>query len=123
LRIKKLIERDILKKGLLRSPNLLSYYGRDKTHDEFIDDWVEYIKKTPTSVWKLELNKFIDAQYEKSREFYARFAKSKFKRIKKAKAENFKDRLAFLDRYSDWLDRSKPKQLQNHKRVLLILIL
>ena len=89
LRIKKLIERDILKKGLLRSPNLLSYYGRDKTHDEFIDDWVEYIKKTPTSVWKLELNKFIDAQYEKSREFYERFAKSKFERIKKSKSGKF----------------------------------
>lgn len=88
VRIKKLIEKEILK-NVLRTPSLLYYYGRDKTHDEFIDDWLEHIKKTPTHVWKLELNKFIDAQYEKSREFYERFTKNKFERIKKSKSRKF----------------------------------
>jgi hypothetical protein len=72
-RINKLIDRDILNKsGKLKSPDLLYYYRRDKTHDEFIERWAEHIKKTPRKAWKKQLNAFIDAQYQKSEEFYKR---------------------------------------------------
>jgi len=42
--------------------------------------------------------------------------KVNLKELKKAKAENFKDRLAFLDRYSDWLDRSKTKAVTKSQK-------
>lgn len=75
-RIKKLIDRDILNIGKkLKSPNLLSYYRRDKTHDEFIEKWAIYVKNNPQKTWKKQLNEFIDAQYKKSEEFYKRYNK------------------------------------------------
>jgi hypothetical protein len=78
IRIKKLITRDILdKSGKLKSPELSYYYRRDKTHDEFIERWAEHIKKTPCKIWKKELNQFIDAQFQKSKEFYKRLNKKK----------------------------------------------
>lgn len=45
--------------------------------------------------------------------------KINLKELKKAKAENFKDRLAFLDKYSEWLDKSKNKQItESQKNVI-----
>ncbi|MFA5745417.1 MAG: hypothetical protein WCX82_02170 [archaeon] len=77
-RIKKLIDRDILTKaGKFKSPDLVYYYRRDKTHDEFIEKWANYVKSQPRKVWKKQLNQFIDAQYQKSKEFYKRLNKKK----------------------------------------------
>jgi hypothetical protein len=70
-RIKKLINKDILSK-MKDNNNLKTYYGRDKTHDEFIDTWASHVRENSTKVWKKEVNKFIDAQYKKSKEFYKR---------------------------------------------------
>jgi len=77
-RIKKLITRDILDKaGRLKSPELAYYYRRDKTHDEFIEKWANYVKNQPRKVWKKQLNQLIDAQYQKSKEFYKRLNNQK----------------------------------------------
>lgn len=77
-RIKRLIDRDILtKSGKLKSPDLLYYYRKDKTHDEFIEKWANYVKNQPRKVWKKQLNEFIDAQYQKSEEFYKRLKKKR----------------------------------------------
>ncbi len=72
-KIKRLIEKEI-------SPNFKDkkqqvYYGRDKTHTDFIEEWAKHVKNNPTKVWKKEINKFIDAQYSKSKEFYKRLNK------------------------------------------------
>ena len=49
---------------------------RDKTHAEFIERWADYIKSVPRSEWKPKLDSFINAQFEKSLEFYKRLEKT-----------------------------------------------
>lgn len=123
-RIKKLIQRDILdKSGNLKSPELLYYYRRDKTHDEFIERWANYVKSQPRKVWKKQLNAFIDAQYQKSEEFYKRLNKNKkdlpkvnLKELKKQKELNFKQRLEFIDMYSEWLNKTSNREKQKSKK-------
>ena len=44
---------------------------RDKSHSEQIERWARFFKENPR-VARKELNKFIDAQILKSREFYQR---------------------------------------------------
>lgn len=45
--------------------------------------------------------------------------KINLKELKKAKAENFKDRLAFLDKYSNWLDKSKTKLVTKSQKNII----
>ena len=49
---------------------------RDKTHAEFIESWAEYVKSVPREEWKPKLNIFINAQFEKSLDFYERLKKT-----------------------------------------------
>jgi hypothetical protein len=67
---------------------------RDKTHAEFIDRWSDYIKSVPRSEWKQKLNIFIDAQFEKSLEFYRRLEKTEKGRIilERLKKERVKEK-------------------------------
>ena len=54
---------------------------RDKTHAEFIDRWAEYVKSAPRREWKQKINLFVNAQFEKSIEFYKRLEKSERGRV------------------------------------------
>ena len=47
---------------------------RDKTHLEQVERWARFFKENPL-VARKELNRFIDAQIMKSREFYDRLLK------------------------------------------------
>ena len=49
---------------------------RDKTHQEQIQRWAEYVKKNP-GVWKRKLKPFLDAQIIMSRRFYSKLAETK----------------------------------------------
>ena len=49
---------------------------RDKTHAEFIERWADYVKSAPRKEWKQKLDLFINAQFEKSLEFYERLKKT-----------------------------------------------
>jgi hypothetical protein len=64
---------------------------RDKTHLEQVERWAKFFKENPV-VARKELNKFIDAQIFKSREFYKRLSKSgmddKVKKLRELKIKN-----------------------------------
>jgi len=46
---------------------------RDKTHEEQIERWAEYVKKHPKE-WKKKLKPFLDSQIIIARRFYKRLA-------------------------------------------------
>ena len=48
----------------------------DKTHDEQIERWANYIRNTPRSVWKQKFNDFIDAQFDMAEKFYKNLEKT-----------------------------------------------
>ncbi len=45
--------------------------NRDKSHEEQIERWAEYVRSNPDK-WKKEHSRFIDSQILKAREFYNR---------------------------------------------------
>ncbi|OYT32128.1 hypothetical protein DRJ22_06040 [Candidatus Woesearchaeota archaeon] len=48
---------------------------RNKTHDDFITRWAEFVKNDKTRSWKKIHTEFINAQFKKSEEFYERLKK------------------------------------------------
>lgn len=48
---------------------------RDKTHEEQIERWANYIKKNPD--WKRQHKKFIDSQILTAQKFYKNLLKTK----------------------------------------------
>ena len=63
---------------------------RDKTHMESVERWAYFVKQYPAE-WKSLHTKFINAVYQKSRQFYKRLAKTqqgreKIKAIKKLRS-------------------------------------
>ena len=48
---------------------------RDKTHEEQIERWAEYVKFHPKD-WKKKLKPFLDSQIIISRRFYRRLAET-----------------------------------------------
>jgi len=48
----------------------------NKTHDDFIERWAMFVKNNPDK-WKPIHTAFINDQFRKSEEFYARLAKTK----------------------------------------------
>ena len=48
---------------------------RDKTHEEFIVRWANFVKTHPNG-WKKQHTEFINAQIEKANSFYERLAKA-----------------------------------------------
>ncbi|MDD5649921.1 MAG: hypothetical protein PHF86_05790 [Candidatus Nanoarchaeia archaeon] len=50
---------------------------RDKTHDEFIERWANFVRENPRSVWKPYVNNFIDSQIIMANKFYSRLLKTK----------------------------------------------
>ncbi|MBI3334763.1 hypothetical protein HYZ97_04725 [Candidatus Pacearchaeota archaeon] len=67
---------------------------RDKSHDEALIRWAEFVKDNPRALWKRAVNVLINAQYAKADAFYERllktekgrkiFEKLREERIKKA---------------------------------------
>jgi len=49
---------------------------RDKTHNEQIERWAEYVRETPRAVWKPKFNEFIDAQFDMADKFRAKLKMS-----------------------------------------------
>jgi len=49
---------------------------RDKSHMEAVERWAEFVKNNPREKWKMAVNLFIDAQYEKADAFYKRLEKT-----------------------------------------------
>jgi len=50
---------------------------RDKTHNDFIKRWANFVKKNPVSVWKPKLNPLIDSQIINANRFYSNLLKTK----------------------------------------------
>lgn len=50
---------------------------RDKSHDEQIVRWAEFVRDNPISVWKPEVKKVVDSQIIMANRFYKRLAKTK----------------------------------------------
>lgn len=48
---------------------------RDKTHGGFIERWVLFMKSNPNK-WRAIHTKFINAQFQNSKEFYKRLKKT-----------------------------------------------
>ena len=42
---------------------------RDKSHNDQIERWAEYIRNTPKKAWKKGFNEFIDAQCDMAQKF------------------------------------------------------
>jgi hypothetical protein len=45
--------------------------------------------------------------------------KVNLKELKKRKEENFKQRLEFIDRYSEWLDKQSNKKISKEQKVMI----
>ena len=48
---------------------------RDKSHDEQIERWANYVREHPTE-WKKHLKPFLDAQIIMARRFYNKLAET-----------------------------------------------
>ncbi|MBS3168015.1 hypothetical protein J4216_02745 [Candidatus Woesearchaeota archaeon] len=72
---------------------------RDKTHQDFIERWAEYVKNNPD--WKKHQTDFINAQYEKFEIFIKNLAKTKEgqeKIVQLYKIKNIKGYKKLLDK-------------------------
>lgn len=49
---------------------------RDKTHNEQIERWADYVRETPKEVWKPKFNEFIDAQFDMADKFRTKLKQS-----------------------------------------------
>lgn len=58
---------------------------RDKSHDEQVVRWAEFVKGHPINVWKPEVKKIVDSQVILANEFYKRLARTKDGKEKIAK--------------------------------------
>jgi len=54
---------------------IIYFTKRDKSHLEFIDKWVEFVKTHPYEEWKKQHSDFLDSQIIHSMEFYQRLLK------------------------------------------------
>ena len=50
---------------------------RDKSHDEQVVRWAEFVKSHPISIWKPEVKKIVDSQIVMANNFYRRILKEK----------------------------------------------
>ncbi|MEK6898645.1 MAG: hypothetical protein AABW79_00940 [Nanoarchaeota archaeon] len=67
---------------------------RDKSHDEALVKWAEFVRDNPCEKWKKQVDFFIDAVYQKADEFYARMAETVEGRkiLERLKEERFRAR-------------------------------
>ena len=71
---------------------------RDKSHDEALVRWAEFVKGSPREKWKLPVNVLVNSTYQKSHEFYVRLQKTEKGReiLRRLKEERMK-----IKRYSE----------------------
>ena len=50
---------------------------RDKTHNDFIKRWANFVKRNQVNVWKPKLNPLIDSQIINANKFYSNLLKTK----------------------------------------------
>ena len=50
---------------------------RDKTHNEFIERWANFVKKNPREIWKPQIKNLVDSQIITANRFYSRLLKTK----------------------------------------------
>lgn len=55
---------------------------RDKSHEDQIERWADFVKNNPISRWKPEVKKIVDSQIAMANRFYARLAQTKSGRDK-----------------------------------------
>jgi len=72
---------------------------RDKTHDEFIERWAEFVKSNPE--WKLHQSRFINAQYEKFSNFLNNLSKTKEGQRKIVELYNIKNLKGYKELLKD----------------------
>ncbi len=72
---------------------------RDKTHLDFINRWIEYIKNNPD--WRNVHDSFINAQFENAYEIISELAKTKEGQLKIVELYNIKN----LKGYPKLLDK------------------
>ena len=60
---------------------------RDKSHDEQIERWANYVKSPD---WKKKLKPFLDAQIIMARRFYSKLAETEEGRMKIKELKNIK---------------------------------
>ncbi len=67
---------------------------REKSHDEALVKWAEFVRDNERNKWKGQVNLLIDATYQKSQEFYKRLGKSEKGReiLERLKKERLKAR-------------------------------
>mgnify|MGYP001596109092 CR=1 FL=1 len=70
--------------------NILDEKMRDKSHEEQIERWAEYVKTHKD--WKIKHTQFIDAQFEIAGRFYKELAKTlegreKIKRLRELRGK------------------------------------
>lgn len=58
---------------------------RDKSHEEQVVRWAEFVRDHPIEVWKAEVKKIVDSQIIMANNFYKRLAGTKGGREKIAK--------------------------------------
>lgn len=50
---------------------------RDKTHNEFIERWANFVKNNPINIWKPKIKHLIDSQIIIANRFYSNLQKTK----------------------------------------------
>ncbi len=63
---------------------------RDKTHDDFIERWVKFMKENPVR-WRRIHAQFINAQFDNAHKFWERLLKTKNGKEKLIKIYNIKN--------------------------------
>ncbi len=68
---------------------------RDKTHNDFIERWAEFVKSNPE--WKKHQNEFINAQYDKFLRFINELSKTEEGQRKIVEIYNIKNIKGYPD--------------------------
>ncbi len=66
---------------------------RDRTHDEQVIRWTEFVKTHPRSIWIREVGPLVDSQIIMANSFYERLAKTeggleKIRKLRKLEKKN-----------------------------------
>lgn len=72
-------------KAAMKAPKKAIMKVPIKSHSDFVDFWADYVRTHPRSVWKPQLDSFIDSQIEIANRFW--------RRLEKEKGREEKDRL------------------------------
>ena len=68
---------------------------RDRTHDEALVKWVEFVRTAPREKWKKQVDVLVNSVYAKSRDFHFRLQKTEKGRevLKRLREERMKNKV------------------------------